>query len=104
MDAPQVTIAREWFGDVGPVVFYAAVTLMMAVLVRVVVNAYRRLETGRVLINHYSLSVVILLRKITNPNMYDFLLSDSSLTTPIPDFFSVAPEAADHLNRSIDFF
>ncbi|KAH0808850.1 hypothetical protein GEV33_013945 [Tenebrio molitor] len=47
MDAPQVTIAREWFGDVGPVVFYAAVTLMMAVLVRVVVNAYRRLETGR---------------------------------------------------------
>jgi hypothetical protein len=62
------------------VVFYAAVTLMMAVLVRVVVNAYRRFETGRVLINHYSLSVVILLRKITNPNMYDFLLSDSSLT------------------------
>ena len=50
MDAPQVTLAREWFGDSENVIFYVVLTLTLAVLVKVVVSKMRRLETGRVLI------------------------------------------------------
>lgn len=49
MDAPKVTIAA-WFGDVGPTVFYAAFTISMAVLVKVLLKRFnRRMDSTTVL-------------------------------------------------------